>query len=59
MVERKEGVMFRHPYYLDIPWNLHWQAGSHRHHSRLWWLIAALTLMTIFLIGVGVSGGTL
>lgn len=51
--------MFRHPSYLDIPWNLHWQAGSHRHHSHLWWLIASLTLMAIFLIGVGVSGGTL
>lgn len=51
--------MFRYPYYLDIPWNLHGQAGSRRHHSHLWWLIAALTLMAIFLIGVGVSGGTL
>jgi hypothetical protein len=53
------GVMFRYPYDLDIPRNLHWQAGPHRHHSHLWWFIAALTLMAIFLIGVGVSGGTL
>lgn len=59
MVERKEDVMFRHPYYVEIPWNLHGEALPHRHHHHLWWLIAALTLMAIFLIGVGVTGGTL
>jgi hypothetical protein len=51
--------MFRHPHYLDIPWNLHWQTGPHRHHNYLWWLIAAVTLMAMFLIGVGVTGGAL
>jgi hypothetical protein len=50
--------MFRHPYYLEIPWNLHWQ-GLHKYHHHLWWLVAALTLIAIFLIGVGVTGETL
>ncbi|HEX8750211.1 MAG TPA: hypothetical protein VF732_03780 [Nitrospira sp.] len=49
--------MIRHPSYLEIPWNLHWQ-GLHK-HRHLWWLVAVLTLMAIFLIGVGVTGGTL
>jgi len=50
--------MLRHPSYLEIPWQLHWQ-GSHKHHRYFWWLIAVLTLMAIFLIGVGVTGETL
>ena len=51
--------MLRHPHYLDLPWDIHWHrvtAGSHRH---LWWLIAVLTLLTTFLIGVGVTQGIL
>lgn len=50
--------MLRHPSYLEIPWQLHWQ-GLHKHHRYFWWLIAVLTLMAIFLIGVGVTGETL
>jgi hypothetical protein len=50
--------MFRHPHYLEIPWNLHWHGGLQRHDHH-WWLIAAVTLIAIFLIGVGVTGGTL
>ena len=49
--------MFRHPHYLEIPWNLQGQAGLHR-HRHLWWLIAAVVLMAIFLIGVGITAGT-
>ncbi|HSN04535.1 MAG TPA: hypothetical protein VLS44_06095 [Nitrospira sp.] len=49
--------MFRHPHYLDIPWEVHWQPESGRHHRHLWWLIAALVLMAMFLIGVGVTSG--
>lgn len=49
--------MIRHPHYLDIPWDIHWEreeAGRHRH---LWWLIAALVFLALFLIGVGVTSG--
>lgn len=51
--------MIRHPHYLDIPWDIHWQAEPQRHHRALWWLIAGITLMALFLIGVGVTSGTL
>jgi len=46
----------RHPHYLDIPWDLHWEDDD-RHRSYLWWLIAAVVLMAVFLIGVGVTSG--
>jgi hypothetical protein len=49
--------MFRHPHYLEVPWDSHWHrvtTGSHRH---LWWLIALLVLFAMFLIGVGVTSG--
>lgn len=49
--------MFRHPHYLEIPWDIHWHHGAPAHHHRLWWLIALLTLAAIFLIGVGVTHG--
>ena len=50
-------AMFRHSHYLDVPWGVHWHrvgTGSHRH---LWWLIALLVLLAMFLIGVGVTSG--
>lgn len=49
--------MLRHPHYLEIPWDVHWQAEPRR-HQILWWLIAAVTLLAAFLIGVGVTSGT-
>lgn len=49
--------MFRHPHYLDIPWEVHWQPESGKHYRHLWWLIAALVLLAMFLIGVGVTSG--
>ena len=49
--------MLRHPHYLDIPWEVHWQPESAKHHHHLWWLIAALVLLAMFLIGVGVTSG--
>ena len=51
--------MFRHPYYLEIPWNLHRHDGTHATHHHLLWLIAVLLFLAIFLIGVGVTSGTL
>jgi len=49
--------MFRHPKYLDIPWDVHWQQGETRRHRHLWWLMALLILAAMFLIGVGVTSG--
>ena len=48
--------MFRHPHYLELPWDVHWHqtTESHRH---LWWLIALLVVLAMFLIGVGVTSG--
>jgi hypothetical protein len=49
--------MIRHPHYLDIPWDIHWEQESAGRHRHLWWLIAALVLLAMFLIGVGVTSG--
>ena len=49
--------MLRHPHYLDVPWNIHWNLEATRHHRHLWWLIAGLILLGMFLIGVGVTSG--
>lgn len=48
--------MFRSPHFLEVPWDMHGHrtTGPHRH---LWWLIALLVLLTILLIGVGVTSG--
>jgi len=49
--------MFRHPHYLEFPWDVERHStttGSHRH---LWWLIALLVWLAMFLIGVGVTSG--
>lgn len=48
--------MFRHPRYLEIPWEVHWdQKESGPHHHVLLMLI--LIFMAMFLIGVGVTSG--
>jgi type II secretory pathway component PulM len=49
--------MFRHPKYLDIPWDVHWQQRETRPQRHLWWLMALLILAAMFLIGVGVTSG--
>ena len=51
--------MFRHPHYLDIPWDMHWRPEPHVTHWFFWWLVAAATLLAMFVIGVGVTGGAL
>jgi hypothetical protein len=48
--------MIRHPHYLEVPWDVHWHPVV-RHHRHLWWLIAVLVLLAIFMIGVGVTTG--
>ncbi|HLZ35541.1 MAG TPA: hypothetical protein VKP13_16155 [Nitrospira sp.] len=49
--------MIRHPHYLDLPWNIHWDNGTSAPHRHLWWLIAMLVLAAMFLIGVGITSG--
>jgi hypothetical protein len=53
----KEETMFRHPKYLEIPWEVHWQHEETESHHHLWWLIALLLVAAIFMIGVGVTSG--
>lgn len=48
--------MFRHPRYLEIPWEMHWdkkEGGAH-HHPLLTLIVI---LLAMFLIGVGVTNG--
>ena len=51
--------MFRHPHYLEIPWDIHWHTEPHGHHHRAWWLIGGLVLIALLLIGVRAAGGAL
>ncbi|MCC8986012.1 MAG: hypothetical protein LM513_05405 [Nitrospira sp.] len=46
--------MFKHPRYLDIPWEMHWHPEGTHHH---WWLKALVIVAALFLIGVGVTSG--
>ena len=49
--------MFRHPHYLEVPWDIRGHPVTTRPHRHLWWLIALLILLAMFLIGVGVTQG--
>ena len=51
--------MFRHPHYLDLPWGMHGHRATAGPYRHLWWLIALLVMLAIFLIGVGVTQGVL
>jgi hypothetical protein len=52
-----EGAMIRHLHYLEVPWDMHWQREAAGRHPTLWWLVAMLVLVALFLIGVeGTSG---
>ena len=51
--------MFRHPHYLEVPWDIPGHPVTTGPHRHLWWLIVALMLLAIFLIGVGVTQGVL
>ncbi|HEU5407636.1 MAG TPA: hypothetical protein VFU48_07700 [Nitrospira sp.] len=48
--------MFRHPRYLEIPWEVHWNHNEARSHHHLF-LMAILIVLAMFLIGVGVTSG--
>ena len=47
----------RHPRFLEMPWDLHWNQEATKHHRHLWWLIALLVILAMFLIGVEVTSG--
>jgi hypothetical protein len=49
--------MFRHPRYLDFPWEIRWHPEPFSHHH--WWLMLLVILAALFLIGVGVTSGLL
>lgn len=49
--------MFRHPRYLDFPWEIRWRHDVPWHHH--WWLMLLVMLAALFLIGVGVTSGLL
>lgn len=46
--------MSRRPHDLELPWSMHWDHTREPFSltRRLWWLIAALAFLAIFLIGV-------
>lgn len=48
--------MFRHPRYLEIPWEMHWQQEETGEHHHLV-LMLILIFMAMFLLGVGVTSG--
>lgn len=49
--------MFRHPKYLEIPWEMHWHREQTEPESRYWLIMILLILSAVFLIGVGVTSG--
>jgi hypothetical protein len=51
--------MLRHPHYLEIPWDAHDHQRATGPLRHLWWLIALVVLLAMFLIGVGVTHGIL
>jgi len=51
--------MFRHPHYLELPWDVQGHRTTTGPHRHLWWLIALLVLLAMFLIGVGATYGIL
>jgi len=51
--------MFRHPHYLEVPWDIHEHRVTTGPLRHLWWLIALLVLFAMFLIGVEVTHGIL
>jgi len=49
--------MLRDPHYLEVPWAVHGHHETTGPHRQLWWLIALVVLLAMFLIGVGVTSG--
>jgi hypothetical protein len=51
--------MFKHPHYLEVPWDIQGHPVTPGPHRHLWWLIALLVLSAMLLTGVGVTYGIL
>jgi hypothetical protein len=49
--------MFRHPRYLEMPWQIHWGEKEEEPHHHHLLLTLILILVAMFLIGVGVTSG--
>jgi len=49
--------MTRHPHYLEVPREIHWHGRPDPTYRHLWWVIAVLVLLAVFMIGVGVISG--
>lgn len=49
--------MFRHPRYLEIPWQIHWEQETTGSHRQLWLLTIMLIVLAMFFVGVGVTSG--
>lgn len=51
--------MFRHPKYLEIPWEIHWRHTETETHCHAWWLMALLFFVIMLIIGVEITSGTM
>ena len=49
--------MLRHSHDLEVPWDMQRHRATTGPQRHLWWLIALLVLLGMFLIGVGVTSG--
>ena len=59
VASERRGTMLRHPHYPEVPWAANGHHEDTEPHRHLWWLIALLVMLAIFLIGVGVTHGIL
>ena len=48
--------MLRHPHYGESPWDVRGHHETRETHRHLWWLVALLVMLAMFLI-VGVTSG--
>jgi hypothetical protein len=53
---QREDAMIRHPQFLEVPWDFHPVEGSKKPEHHVWWLILALLLVALCLIGIGLMG---
>lgn len=51
--------MLRQPHDLEVQWDIQGHRLTTGPHHHLWWLIALLVMLAMFLIGVGVTEGIL
>jgi hypothetical protein len=51
----RSAAMLRQP--LEVPWDIHGHRVTTKSHHHLWWLIALLVMLAMFLIGVDVTNG--